>query len=223
METLSQVNAGRSENRGFILGSLSFGHGISHLYDQGLPVLMPTIASAMRLSNFHVSVLQSIRLGGFGVVNLSGGLFVDMLKRQWGPILTGCVFWAAAGFALIGASPNYPFLVGAIVLMSIPGALWHLPASAALSQRFPDRRGFALSIHGLGSNVGNGMGPLLAPVLLRLFATWRYVFCAYAAPSLVLGFFVWWALKDIGKGGRIGGSRSGLRRAMPGKWFVIPS
>ena len=202
METSSQVNAGRPQSRGFILGSLSFGHGISHLYDQGLPVLMPTIASAMRLSNFQVSVLQGIRLGGFGVVNLGGGLFVDMLKRQWGPILTGCVFWAAAAFALIGASPNYAFLVGAVVLISIRGALWHLPATAALSQRFPDRRGFAISIHGFGSNVGNGVGPILAPVLLRLFTTWRYVFFAYAAPTLLMGLFVWWALKDVGKGGQ---------------------
>ena len=42
-----QRPVGRRQSRNFILGSLSFGHGISHLYDQGFPVFMPAIQAAM--------------------------------------------------------------------------------------------------------------------------------------------------------------------------------
>ena len=190
--------ADRKQDRGFILASLSFGHGISHLYDQGIPVFMPAIASAMGLSNLQVASLLAIRQAGFGVVNLGAGVFVDMLKNQWGLILTACMFWAAIAYLAVGAAPSFPLLVLAIAIVSIPGALWHLPATAALSRRFPDRRGFAVSIHGFGSNIGNVLGPLLAGAMLTVLF-YRNVLFIYAAPAAVTGCFVWWSLRELGK------------------------
>ena len=194
----SQTRVERRERRGFILGSLSLGHGISHLYDQGLPAVMPTIALAMGLSNLQVAGLHGIRQVSSGVVGIGGGPFVDILKRQWGLILTGCMFWAAISLAVVGASPGFPLLVVAMILISIPGSLWHLPATAALSQRFPDRRGFAVSMHGFGSNIGNALGPQLAQALLRVLP-WRHIFFIYAGPALVMAGFVWWSLRHLGK------------------------
>lgn len=198
MENAPQVQVVRKRKRGFILGSLSAGHGFSHLYDQGFPVILPAIASAMRLSTFQVASLHGIRHGGSGLVSLGGGPLVDMLKRHWGLILTGCIVWAAISYVSIGASPNFAVLVVAVMFISVPGALWHLPATAAISQRFPDRRGFAISMHGFGSNIGNVVGPLLAGALLAVLL-WRYVLFLYAAPAMVLAVFVWWSLKDVGK------------------------
>lgn len=198
MEEVLQAPEGRKQNRAFILGSLSFGHGISHLYDQGLTVLMPAIASSMGLSNLQVATLLGIRQAGFGVVNLGGGVFVDMLKNQWGPILTACMIWSAIAYVAVGASPNFALLVIAIAFVSIPGALWHLPATAALSRRFPDRRGFAISMHGFGSNIGNVLGPLMAGGLLTVLV-YRTVLFIYAAPALLLAVFVWWSLRDLGQ------------------------
>ena len=47
MEDPPQVRVEPKRNRSFILGSLSTGHGVSHLYDQGFPVILPAIASAL--------------------------------------------------------------------------------------------------------------------------------------------------------------------------------
>lgn len=198
MQEALSAPADRKQNRGFILGSLSFGHGIAHLYDQGIPVFMPAIASALGLSNLQVASLLGIRQAGFGAVNLGVGVFVDMLKNQWGLILTACMFWAAIAYLAVGAAPNFPLLVLAIAIVSIPGALWHLPATAALSRRFPDRRGFAVSIHGFGSNIGNVLGPILAGAMLTVLF-YRSVLFIYAAPAALTGFFVWWSLRDLGK------------------------
>ena len=196
-----QAQSGRRQRRGFVLGSLSFGHGVIHLYDQGIYVFMPAITSAMGLNTFQVSTLLAIRQGGFGAVNPGSGLFVDMVKGHWGLILTGCVLLASVSYVIVGASVNYGILLFAIVLVSVPGALWHLPSTASLSQRFPDRRGFAVAIHGLGSNIGNVVGPLLATALLGALVSWRHVFFIYSAPALVTVAFVWWTLNDIGRGG----------------------
>ena len=177
---------------------MSFGHGISHLYDLSLPAVLPTIASFLGLSNFQVAGLHGVRQAGSGVVNLGGGPVVDVFKRQWGLILTGCMVWAAISYALLGSAPNYPLLVTAILFVSIPGSLWHMPAAAALSQRFPDRRGFAISMHGFGSNIGNALGPQIAKALLTVLF-WRNLLRIYAAPALLMAVFVWWALRDVGK------------------------
>ncbi|MBQ12180.1 MAG: hypothetical protein CMJ45_11610 [Planctomyces sp.] len=200
MEQVAQAPQQRGRSRGFILGSLSLGHGASHLYDMGFPVFMEVIAKTLGLSNLQVATLFSIRQVGGGVVSLGGGAFVDTLKSKWGLILTGCMAGSAVGYAFVGASTNFPLLVMAVILVSVPGALWHLPAAAALSQRFPDRRGFAIAMHGFGSNIGNVLGPLMAGALLSILL-WRHVLFIYAAPSLILAGLVWWSLKDVGKEG----------------------
>ena len=198
MEQVLQAPKGKKQNRGFILGNLSFGHGISHLYDQGLPVFMPAIADALGLGNLQVAALLGIRQTGFGAVNLGGGIFIDLLKNQWGLILTACMLWSAVAYVAVGASPNFPLLFIAVAFVSIPGALWHLPATAAISRRFPDRRGFAISIHGFGSNIGNVLGPLLAGALLTVLV-YKTVLFIYGAPALLLAGFVWWSLRDLGQ------------------------
>ena len=203
----------RRQNRGFILGSLSLGHGISHLYDQGFSVFLTAIAQSLGLTNFQVAALLGIRQGGFGVVNLGGGVFVDRARSNWGPILTFCMLWSALAFVAIAASPNLAILIVAVSMVSIPGALWHLPATAALSRRFPDRRGFAISIHGFGSNVGNVLGPLLAGVLLS-YLLWRHVLYLYAIPAVIMTIFVWWSLRELGNEGeeeRDAGRRMGAQ------------
>ena len=192
-----QRTTGRRQSRNFILGSLSLGHGVSHLYDQGFPVFLPAIQAAMGLTNFQVAFLLGIRQGGFGAVNLIGGAIVDQMKASWGAILTGCMIWAALGFVVVAASPNLGVLVIAVAIISVPGALWHLPATAALSRRFPDRRGFAISIHGFGSNIGNVLAPLVAGGLLT-FMLWRHILLIYTIPAAVMAVFVWWSLKDLG-------------------------
>ena len=185
-------------NRRMILGMLSFGHGISHWFDHSFPVLLPSITASLGLSNLQVGAIGTAKEISFGLVNVPGGFVVDMMKVQWGLILTGCLVWIGVAHALAGTAPNYPYLVAMLVLISVPGALWHLPATAALSQRFPDRRGFAMSIHGFGANIGNLLGPLAAGALLLLFS-WRGVLLLYVVPALAFAVLLWIFLKDLGR------------------------
>ncbi len=203
-------------NRPTILGVMSAGHGVAHLYDQGFPVLMPTIASYFGLSSFQVSVLLALRFTGFGVVNIGGGLVVDMLKQHWGGMLVGCMVSASLFFALVGSAPNYLVLLLIVPVVNIPGALWHLPSAASLSQIFPERRGFALAIHGFGANLGNLIGPLTAAFLLERLGSWRGVMFIYVGPALIMGVLVWMFLRDVGRIGDVEsrGLRTQLRDSM---------
>lgn len=177
---------------------LTTGHGISHWFDQTFMILLPSITASLGLSALQVGTLGAIRQVGFGVVNLPGGFIVDMLKGQWGLILTGCMVWSALAYALLGSSYVFPVLLVAVVMLSLPGAVWHLPSTAALSQRFPDWRGFAISIHGFGANLGNFLGPVSAGALLGLLH-WRGILYAYTVPALVMAVVVWVTLRNIGR------------------------
>ncbi len=177
---------------------LSTGHGISHWFDQAFAILLPSITASLGLSPLQVGVLGAIRQVGFGVVNLPGGFIVDMVKGQWGLILTGCMVWSALAYGLLSAAYVFPVLLVAVVMLSLPGAVWHLPSTAALSQRFPDRRGFAISIHGFGANLGNFLGPVTAGALLGLMH-WRGILQIYIVPALVIAVVVWLSLRNIGR------------------------
>ena len=192
--------AGLKGNRVFVLSSLSVGHGLSHMFDQGFPLLITEIAAAMGLGTFRTATLFAVRQGGSSATSLGGGPFIDHLKAYWGLILTACMVGHAITFAAIGGSPTFAVVVAVVLFMSMPGSLWHLPSAAAISQRFPDRRGFAISMHGFGSNIGNVCGPVVAGALLSAgFLIWRHVFFIYAGLALLMAVFVWWSLRGLGR------------------------
>lgn len=184
------------QDRGFILTILALGHGVSHWIDQSFPVLLPTIASSLGLGTFQIGIIAYVRQIGFGVGSIPG-LLVDMLRKYWGIMLAGCLIWTSISYILVGASFSYYMLIVTIFFASLPGALWHLPAAASLSRRFPDRRGFALSIHGFGGNIGNAIGPLTVGILLTVLA-WRGVLLVQALPIFLVAIVIKVFLTDLG-------------------------
>ena len=193
-----QASGGHRQNRGFILGSLTFGHGVAHLYDLGFPVFLTAIAKTLALSTRQTGFLLGIRISGNGLISMGSGVLVDRYRDQWGLMLTICMVLNVIAFVVIGLSPNWAILIIGVLLISIPGSLWHLPAIASLSRRFSDRRAFSISIHSFGSTVGNAFGPLVAGTLL-LYLVWREVMFLYAIPAGLVALFVWWSLRDLGR------------------------
>ena len=211
------VQAGVRQNRAFLLASLSLGHGIAHFYQQSFLVLLPKIATEMGLSGVGVGSVGMVRHLTSFAVETPGGFVVDMLKRRWGLIFAGCMAFTAVSWAVAGAVPNFPMLILAVVLISLPGTIWHLPAMAVLSQRFPERRGMAISLHGLGANLGNVAGPLVTGALLGvLLLSWRRVAFIYTTPPLLIAALFWVSLQDIGNQGvpEKRGMRVRLREAL---------
>ena len=189
---------GHRQNRWFILSSLTFGHGVAHLYDLGFPVFLTAIANTLALSTRQTGFLLGIRISGNGLVSMGSGVLVDRFRDQWGMMLTACMVLNVIAFVVIGLSSNWGVLLIGVILISIPGSLWHLPAIASLSRRFTDRRAFSISIHSFGSTVGNALGPLVAGLLLS-YLVWQNVMFLYAIPAAVVALFVWWSLRDLGR------------------------
>lgn len=186
------------ENRGFILTVLSAGHGVAHWFSESLPVLLPYVQATMGFSNVQYGILGAATGISAGLVNIPGGILVDRLKQFWGLILCMCMVWVAISYVLLGAAPNYLFMLIAAIVIGVPGTIWHLPSTACLSQRFSDKRGFALSINGVGANAGNFLGPFVTGALLS-WIFWRTVAYVYVLPAMLVAVVLWFTILNIGK------------------------
>ena len=197
----------------FILTGLSAGHGIFHWFSQSFFVMLPEVVATFGLNGLQVGAISATREVISGVIALPGGVVTDMVRRHWGLVLAGCMGLFGVGWLIMGISPVYPVLLVGMAAVAAAAAMWHLPAAAALSQRFTDRRGSALSIHGVGGNIGDVLGPLLTGFLL-LTLSWRGVLSIYAVVPMLLVLIVYWAFRDIGRTGSIDAAPPRFREQM---------
>ena len=204
---------GMRDTAPFILTGLSAGHGIFHWFSQSFYVMLPEVVATFGLNGLQVGAISATREVISGVIALPGGVVTDMVRRHWGLVLAGCMGLFGVGWLIMGISPVYPVLLVGMAAVAAAAAMWHLPAAAALSQRFTDRRGSALSIHGVGGNIGDVLGPALTGVLL-LTLSWRGVLSIYAVVPMLLVLIVYWAFRDIGRTGSIDAAPPRFREQM---------
>jgi MFS family permease len=178
-----------------ILAAVTGGHAISHFIFQGFLVALPAVKDALQIGPVEVGAIVSAREMASGLAALPGGVICDRLRRYWGLILTACMVGFGLGWLTVGLSPSYPILIAGMVLLSISSSIWHLPAMAALSQRFASRRGTALAIHGVGGALGDVLGPVLTGLLLTYLA-WRGLLNAYAVVPVFFAVAVAWVFRN---------------------------
>ena len=181
-----------------IMPGLASGHVVFHWIVQSFIVVLPEIQAAFGLSAIGVGGLLSAREIAAGIVALPGGVAVDIVRRFWGLLLAVCLGASALGSFVIGVSPAYILLLIGIAVVAASHSIWHLPASSSLSYHFAQRRGMALSVHGVGGSIGDVLGPVATGALL-LFLTWRDLLSLYAAVPLVLAVLAIWAFRNIGR------------------------
>ena len=186
-----------STSRRLMIPGLATGHATFHWIIQSFAVALPEIQIAFGLNSVGAAGIMSARDLASGLIALPGGVVVDFLRRYWGLLLAGCLALAAVGSLVMGVSPVYPLLLIGIGVVAISHSVWHLPASASLSYHFAERRGTALSFHGVGGSIGDVVGPLATGALLAILG-WRGLLSIYAIAPFFLGFMAVWTFRHIG-------------------------
>jgi FSR family fosmidomycin resistance protein-like MFS transporter len=163
---------------------ITIGHALTHWYPATFYLLLPLIGNELGLSYVQIgSILTTQALAG-AVSNIPGGLFVDSVGRK-GLLMAVSLFWIGAPYLLMGFSHDYWLLLTCAALVGIGNNLWHPTAIPLLAQRFPDRKGLVVSIHGMGGNVGDAAAPLVAGALLAVLS-WREVVMINVVPGIVM-------------------------------------
>lgn len=174
---------------------VGLGHGGTHWVAATFYLVLPAMSSALGFSYTEIGILVSIlHLSSFAANFLSGPI-TDITGRhillQTCALLVGAA--ALAGFAI---APGFFVLAGLISVIGITNNLWHPPAISFLSTAFPTNRGYALSIHALGANLGDAVAPLTAGVLLTA-SGWRLTTVTNVVPVIVIALLIATVLSRI--------------------------
>jgi len=179
--TLSPILRSRGQGPIWIL---SLGHGATHWITGTLYILLPLIKDSLNLSYAEAGLFLSVFHVSSFVANFASGLVVDVSGRR---VLTQVIalFVGAIAMLVFGMSSMYVILCLMIGLMGAANQAWHPGAIAYLSDRYAQRRGYVLSLHAMGANAGDALGPMVVGILLT-WMTWGNAALVSAAPSFVM-------------------------------------
>ncbi len=179
-----------------LLGSLAFGHTLMHCLQYGFLILLPPIKKHFRLDDIQYGGIESARSFSSLLVNIPAGAVAALLKRRWAAILASALVGIGVAFFILGAAPNYFVVLVGAALVGVGTSLWHPPALSTLSARMPERLGFALSIHGMGGEIGNFVGPIGMGLLIAAF-TWQTASQILIVPLVAVAILLWAILRNI--------------------------
>ena len=186
---------GTRENK-IMLATVVAGHAMKHLLNSAFFILLPELKTGMALSNAGVGTLATFRSIAGGLANLPAGFIADWLQHRWHVILALSVGMVGVFYLVLGLAQGFPLVVVAGALSSVAITFYHPPAVSALSRRFAERRGLAISFHGTGGSIGEALGPVIAGGLLA-FLSWRIIFQMSALPAILFGLSIWMLLRGI--------------------------
>lgn len=150
---------------------ISLGHGASHWVLATFYLVLPFIARDLGLSYVETGAIVTCLHVGAALANIPGGTLVDLTGRR---VIIQTAALIASSMALFGfgLAQAYAALCALAALLGASNMLWHPAAISYLSRHLPNNRGYALSMHSLGANLGDAMAPLLAGWLL-LSMSWK--------------------------------------------------
>ncbi len=189
--TATEVASKRSYLEIFVI---TLGHTMTHWYPATFYLLLPLIGKELGLSYSEIGAIMTCQYLVGAISNVPGGLAVDLVSRKTLPMAIS-MLWVGVPYLLMGLTHSYWLLLVCAALVGVGNNLWHPAAIPLLAQRFPERRGLAVALHGMGGNVGDAIAPFVAGALLSILS-WRDVVVVNVIPGLILAALI---LMYVGK------------------------
>lgn len=178
---------------------VSLGHGGTHWIQATFYTILPFVTADLGLSYTEAGFLLSLFHLSSAAANVPSGMIVDVTGRR---VLYQTVSLALGGVALLSfsVSHQYSALATAVAVIGAANMMWHPAAISYLSIRYPDRRGLALAMHGLGANLGDALGPMAAGALL-LVMSWNNTAAVNASVAILASGLLFVLLERTKTGG----------------------
>ena len=155
-----------SRNRpGLTLALISSAHAVLHAQSALMPLVYAIIIVDFGLSERDIGVFIAITTVVGGTMQLAYGYLTRIVARP--RLLAGGQLLFGTGMLIGGLSQSIGQLLGAISLSRIGASPQHPVGNAVLSDLYPaERRGFAISAHIAGGNIGTVVVPFVGGALL---------------------------------------------------------
>jgi MFS family permease len=170
------------------MGLITLGHSLTHWYPATFYMLLPLIGNELGLNYSQIGFIMTCQYAAGALSNVPGGMLVDMWGKK-GQLMALSLFWVGFPYLLMGFSTAYWMLLVCVMLVGIGNNLWHPTAIPLLGRMFPARKGLALSLHGMGGNVGDALAPLAVGALLTTLS-WREIVIINVVPGAAMSILI---------------------------------
>jgi MFS family permease len=183
-----------TRRRGLTLGLLALAHAVIHAQSALMPLVYPIVIAQFALQPRDIGTFIAITTAVGGSMQLAYGFLTRYVGRP--ALLAGGQLLFGTGLLIAGLSQSITQLLAAISLARIGSSPQHPVGNALLSDRFPtERRGFAISAHISGGNVGTIAVPFVGGALLSTVG-WQATLALFGIPALVVGVLIALAVRE---------------------------
>ena len=222
MQALPTIHPMRS------LGLLSVAHAVNHAYAVLLPPIFLAIIDEFGVTVSAVAILAAVGAFASGMVQLSYAELTRRVSRRRLLGLGGLVF--GGGFAATALANNFVTFAIPTILARIGGSPQHPVGNGLLAEQFPPaRRGFAISAHIAGGNVGTVVIAVVGTAMLAAIG-WRGVSVVFGVAAALIGLGILALVRERGTDRAAavagGSSRDALRRVVGDRdlrWLFLTS
>ncbi|MEO8220783.1 MAG: MFS transporter [Specibacter sp.] len=164
--------------------------------DRGsISVALPIIQKEFNLPPELIGLLLSAFFWTYALMQIPAGWLID----KFGPrkvITASCVGWGAAT-AASGLAGGFMSMFIARLGIGVTEA-GVMPAGGKLNAIWMHKkeRGRGATILDAGAPLGAGVGAILITWLIASTGSWRYSFFIAGAATVVMGFVIWWYVRD---------------------------
>jgi MFS family permease len=170
------------------LALLSTGHAAIHALSALLPLVYAIVIVEYGLDERDIGTFIAITTAVGGTMQLAYGFLTRYVARP--ALLAGGQIVFGAGLLFAGLAQSIGHLLAAVSVTRVGASPQHPVGNALLSDVYPaERRGFAISAHISGGNVGTVLVPFVGGALLATIG-WQATLAVFGIPALVIGILI---------------------------------
>ena len=201
------------------LGLLSVAHAINHAQAVLLPLIYLAIIDEYGVGVQTIAFLAAFGAFASGVVQLSYAGLTRVVSRRRLLGIGGILF--GGGFALQAFATSFLTFAVPNIVSRIGGSPQHPVGNGLLAEQFPaERRGFAISAHIAGGNVGTVVVAVVGVPLIALVG-WRGASIVFGVPAIIIAIAILVLVRERGTD-RAAALASGTVRAAFGRILRDP-
>jgi MFS family permease len=195
---------------------LSAAHAVNHAQAVILPLIFLKIIDEFGVGAETVAFLAAAASISAGFVQASFAFITRRLSRRLLMGIGGLLF--GLGFAAQGAAPSFGAFALTNIVSRIGGSPQHPVGNGLLAEQFPpERRGFAISAHISGGNVGTVIVAVSGAWLLANFG-WRGVSVIFGIPAALVALAILRWVRESGADRAAAIAEGSVRDAMRVIW-----
>jgi MFS family permease len=167
---------------------LAIAHAVNHAQAVILPLLFLKVIDEFSVPIAAIAFVSAAGSISSGLVQATFGFVTRRVPRRWLMAAGGLLF--GAGFAAQAAAGSWAAFAALNVASRIGGSPQHPVGNGLLAEQFPpERRGFAISAHISGGNVGTVFVALFGAALLAGIG-WRGVSILFGVPAALVALAI---------------------------------